>query len=145
VQKVIEEQDCSVPVAARTNIAGPSRNDEEFVDLDVSLEYLNKSLVTLEESPVAKKRLHAPSYCNKKLRNIRRCLREKILTTGSEDVDETVVKNNTDSEMLNQLKEKFKEENLSVSEKLQILTVLPKSWTSKKIENEFAITIFSCR
>jgi hypothetical protein len=42
------------------------------------------------------------------------------LTTGNEDVDETVVKNNTDSEMLNQLKEKFKEENLSVSEKLQI-------------------------
>ena len=62
------------------------------------------------------------------------------MTTGSEDVDETVVKNNTDSEMLNQLKEKFKEENLSVSEKLQILTVLPKSWTCKKIENEFAIS-----
>jgi hypothetical protein len=102
VQKVIKEQDCSVPVAARTNIAGPSRKDEEFVDLDVSLEYLNKSLVTLEESPVAKKRLHAPSYCDKKLKV--RCLREKKLTTGSEDVDETVVKNNTDSEMLNHLK-----------------------------------------
>ena len=42
--------------------------------------------------------------------------------------------------MLNQLKEKFKEENLSVNEKLQILTVLPKSWTFKKIENEFAIS-----
>jgi hypothetical protein len=39
--------------------------------------YLNKSLVTLEESPVAKKRLHAPSYCNKKLRKIR-CLKEKV-------------------------------------------------------------------
>ena len=61
VQDVIEEQDCSVPVAARTNIAGPSCKDEGFVDLDVSLEYLNKSLVTLEESPVAKKRLYAPS------------------------------------------------------------------------------------
>ena len=71
VQNVIEEQDCSVPVAARTNIAGPSCKDEGFVDLDVSLEYLNKSLVTLEESPVAKKRLHAPSYCDKKLRKIR--------------------------------------------------------------------------
>jgi hypothetical protein len=29
VQKVIEEQACSVPVTARTNIAGPSRKDEE--------------------------------------------------------------------------------------------------------------------
>jgi hypothetical protein len=64
----------------------------------------------------------------------------EILTTGSEDVDETFVNNNTDSEMLNQLKEKFKEENLSVSEKLQILTVPPKSWTCKKTENEFAIS-----
>ena len=44
VQNVIEEQDCSVPAAARTNIAGPSCKDEEFVDLDVSLEYLNKVL-----------------------------------------------------------------------------------------------------
>jgi hypothetical protein len=41
VQKVIEEQDCSVTVAARTNIAGPRCKDEEFVDLYVSLEYLN--------------------------------------------------------------------------------------------------------
>ena len=106
MQNVIDEEDCSVPVAARTDIAGPSHKDEEFVDSDVSLEYLNKSLVTLEESPVTKKRLHAPSYCDKKLRKIRRCLKEKILTTGSEDVDETVVKNNTDSEMLNQLKKK---------------------------------------
>jgi hypothetical protein len=48
VQTVLEEQDCSVPVAARTNIAGPSCNDEAFVDLDVSLQYLNESLVTLE-------------------------------------------------------------------------------------------------
>jgi hypothetical protein len=59
-------------------------------------------------------------------------MKEKIFTTGSEDVGETVVKNNTDSEMLNQFKEKFQTENLSVSEKLQILTVLPKSWTCKK-------------
>jgi hypothetical protein len=139
VQTVLEEQDCSVPVAARTNIAGPSRNNEAFVDLDVSLQYLNKSLVTLQESPVAKKRLQAPSYCDKKLRKIR-CLKEKVLTTGSEDVYETIVKNDTDSEMLNQLKEKFKEENLSVSEKLQILTVLPKSWTCNNIQNEFAIS-----
>jgi hypothetical protein len=92
VQKVIEEQDCSVPVAARTNIAGPRRKDEEFVYLDVSLEYLSESLVTLEESPVAKKRLHAPSYCDNKLRKIR-CLKEKILTTGSENADETVLNN----------------------------------------------------
>jgi hypothetical protein len=64
----------------------------------------------------------------------------KVLPTGSEDVDETGVKNDTDSEMLNQLKEKFKEKNLSVSKKLQILTVLPKSWTCNNIQNEFAIS-----
>jgi hypothetical protein len=59
VQIVIEEQDCSVPVAARTNTAGSSHKNEEFADLDVSLDYLNKSLVTLEESPVDNKTLHA--------------------------------------------------------------------------------------
>jgi hypothetical protein len=106
---------------------------------NAGLEYLNKSLVTLEESPVAKKRLHAPSYCDKQLRKMRKCLTEKILTTGSEDVDKTVMKNNTDTEMLNQLKEMFKEENLIVSEKLQILTVLPKSWTYKSL-NESVYT-----
>jgi hypothetical protein len=92
VKKVTKEQDCSVPVAATTNTAGPSRKDEEFVDLDVSLEYLNKFLVTLEVSPVAKKRLHAPSYCDKNLRKIT-FMEEKIFT---------------DSAMLNQLKKSLK-------------------------------------
>jgi hypothetical protein len=55
VQKVIDEQELSVPVAAKTSIAGRRGKDEEFVDLDVSLEYLNKSFVTVEQSPVAKK------------------------------------------------------------------------------------------
>jgi hypothetical protein len=72
VQTVIEEQDCSVAVAARTNTAGHSHKDKEFVDLDVSLDYLNQSLVTLEESPVDKNTLHAPSYCNRNVRKIRR-------------------------------------------------------------------------
>ena len=47
----------------------------------------------------------------------------------SEDIDD-------ESEMIKQLKEKF-HETQEKSVKIQILTLLPMSWSIKKIENEF--------
>jgi hypothetical protein len=50
----------------------------------------------------------------------------------------------TESEMISQLKEKFKLCTLS-SEKLQVLTVLPKSWSIKKTEQEFQVSNYMVR
>ena len=43
------------------------------------------------------------------------------------------------SEMIQQLKEKF-QSTPQRSEQLQILTVLPKSWSLKKIQQEFGVS-----
>ena len=49
-----------------------------------------------------------------------------------------------DSEIMVQLKEKF---HLSTdrSQKVQILTVLPKSWSTRKVEEEFAVSNYMAR
>ena len=44
--------------------------------------------------------------------------------------------NDDESEMIWQLKEKFEETNTK-SEKVKILIVLPKSWSIRKVQDEF--------
>ena len=48
------------------------------------------------------------------------------------------------SEMIQQLKEKFRS-TAQRSEQLQILTVLPKSWSLKKIQQEFGVSNYMAR
>ena len=55
----------------------------------------------------------------------------------SEDIDD-------ESEMIKQLKEKF-HETQEKSVKIQILTLLPMSWSIKKIENEFKASNYVVR
>ena len=47
-------------------------------------------------------------------------------------------------EMIAQLKEKFQSSG-SRSEKLQVLTVLPKSWTVQKVQEEFGASNYMIR
>ena len=48
-----------------------------------------------------------------------------------------------EGEIIEQLKEKFA--NASRSEKIQILTVLPKSWSIRKVQQEFGTSNFMAR
>ena len=49
-----------------------------------------------------------------------------------------------ESEIIMQLKEKFQATNQR-SEKVQILTVLPRSWSSQKVEQEFGVSNYMAR
>lgn len=51
---------------------------------------------------------------------------------------------NDESVMISQLKEKFQETNSS-SVKVQILTLLPKTWSIRKIQEEFGVTYYMAR
>ena len=53
-------------------------------------------------------------------------------------------KDSDESERVLQLKEKFRE-TTKRSEQVQILTVLPKSWTRKRIQNEFGVSEYMAR
>ena len=48
--------------AAKTST---SIKDEGYTDSDLTIDYLNQSLSTTDESPIGKKRMHAPGYCQK--------------------------------------------------------------------------------
>ena len=110
--------------------------DKEFIDCNMSIEYLNKSLSCIEESPIVKKRMCSPAYCKRKLEKVKKNLVAKLVNnTGSSESED----NDPDSEILLQLKKKF-EQTQSRSEKFQILTLLPMSWSCKKIENEFMVS-----
>ena len=56
----------------------------------------------------------------------------------------TPTKLNNDSEIIEQLKENF-HSSTDRSQKVQILTVLPKSWSIRKVKEEFAVSNYMVR
>ncbi|KAF5296642.1 hypothetical protein FQR65_LT10182 [Abscondita terminalis] len=56
-----------------------SQMDTNFIDHDLSLKYLNKSLSSIEESPIIKKRLQSTSYCKKKLETVTKKLTNELV------------------------------------------------------------------
>ena len=108
-------------------------NDEDtFCYQD--LESINKGLSIIGESPVIKSKLQGAHYSKEKLTKIKSAFMKSMLMPEVDD----------DSEMIKQLKEKFHEtEEKSV--KVQILTLLPMSWSIKKIESEFKVSNYMVR
>ena len=99
-----------------------------------SVRMINHCLTELGETPVTKIKLQSKKYSERKL---------EVLTTM---MSEVVIgeKQNDESEMLQQLKEKF-HSTLQNSAKVQILTILPKSWSIQKIQTEFGVSNFMAR
>ena len=102
-------------------------NDEDSYDYQ-DLESVNKGLSIIGESPVIKSGLQSTRYPREKLTKIK-CAIVKSMHMSENTDDE--------SEMIKQLKVKFFHETQEKSVKVQILTVLPMSWSIKKIESEF--------
>lgn len=123
---------------------------EEFVSPEVELEALNKSLSAIGESPIKgtlMKRTHR--YGQQKSKKIQDVIvkKLKLVSPGydSKEAHSSEMKVNADdSEIITQLKDKFKITKKR-SEELQILTVLPKSWSIKRIEQEFHVTNYMAR
>jgi hypothetical protein len=83
-------------------------------------------------------------YVEAKARKIEVAVKRKLeLTIGSPISDETSVQS-PDMEVIDQLKEKFKS-CTKKSDKVLVLTVLPKSWTHKKVAEEFHATDYMVR
>lgn len=116
-------------------------DSEDSAALNNALSSLNDSLQYVGESPVKPKRLNEKSYPKKKLKKIDDTLR-KVLRVESEEDNES--EKCAESEMIVQLKDKFNT-TTKKSEKIQILTVLPLSWSIRKIQEEFGATNFMVR
>ena len=72
------------------------------------------------------------------MQKIRVAVKKKMLPEiESSDIDD-------ESEIITQLKDKF-QATTKRSEKVQILTVLPKSWTTRKVQDEFGASTYMVR
>lgn len=123
---------------------------QAFVSPEHELSLLNSSLHMIEESPLVKRKINTRvNYVKDKVSRIHTSVKRKIeLITGSaldeEELMEEEDSASSQTEIIDQLKEKFKL-CMKTSEKVQILTVLPKSWSIRKIENEFETSNYLVR
>ena len=88
--------------------------------------------VDVGKTPVTRKKLRNKKYVDKKLDEVTEMVKKVMIG------DTDSVKTTDESEMLEQLKEIFHEAKES-SMKIQILTVLPKSWNTTRIERECGV------
>ena len=111
------------------------------------MELLNKSLSIIGDSPVKCQKLEKQTrYRKKKVPKIKWALLEKIneISQNISPADLTSAegyKISDATEIITQLKSKFAACEKR-SQKVQILTILPKSWSIQKIQTEFSTTAY---
>lgn len=151
-EKSLQEIQLPEPTDNESSCSNDKESTEEnvYVDKDTELKLFNESLISgIGESPVKKQKLlQGIHYVEEKVHKINDAVRTKfqILSPStakeiSKASSETI---GQEEEMINQLKEKFRTTEKR-SEKLQILTVLPKSWSRNKIQEEFNVTQYMAR
>lgn len=119
--------------------------DNDGAEMEYEVSEINKSLVSLEETPIKLSKLSSkPSYAKKKLCKVTTAFKRKLEQATGQPITDSDT-DNTEIEILQQLKEKFIEESTSRSEKLSILTILPKSWPITRIMKEFNCSNFMAR
>jgi hypothetical protein len=112
-----------------------SDKTEQFAKI-TAMQSLNESLPSIGESPIKKKRLGEGKYPTSKMKRIENAVKARILNIP-ENVNSSAVSPLPDAEILKQLKEKFQYSVTSKCLKVTILTVLPKSWSIRKVQEVF--------
>lgn len=114
-------------------VAGPSTSASDMEYSNVELCNLNATLSSIGESPIRLKRVAKGTYAKRKVENIASKIRGKIEAATGQPLRPW---KDDGEEMIHQLREKFRSSS-SRSDKLQILTALPRSWSVRKIMTEF--------
>ena len=109
-----------------------------YTESSETLTSLNQCLGAIGETPICKSKLQQTRYSKQKMDKITAAMKKTV-------IGDVQSKNSDDAgEMIMQLKEKF-ETTASRSEKVQLLTVLPKSWSVRKIQSEFGASNYMAR
>ena len=93
----------------------------------VAIPAINQTFDAIGKTPLDPKRVKLKSYGERKLRQLQAGVRETLQMNKPKDNFE---------EILSQLKVKFKD--ATRSEKIQILTILPKSWSIRPLTNSMS-------
>ena len=112
-------------------------DEDVHVDTGESLMIVNQCLDTIGETPLTKRKLQYKKKSKQKIEKIATMMQKAVI--GDVHSDQM----NDESEIIKQLKEKFS--TVGRSEKIQILTVLPKSWSIRRVQEEFGVSDFMAR
>lgn len=94
---------------------------------------VNAALQLLEQSPIPKKKIKIQSWVTEKLDKSSNAMKQALhIETENPNPDKVAL-----MEMLRDMREKFENTDTKKNEKIQILTLLPTSWSVSKIQSEF--------
>ena len=116
-----------------------SPTGEQYIDVSAAVASVNTCLLEIGETPLPPAAKDSRRF-ESKMDRLAVAMKGLIL----EDSANIDPKEGDESEMIHQLKEKFRE-TTKRSEQVQILTVLPRSWTRKRIQNEFGVSEYMAR
>ena len=130
-----ESQDVTESVTSELDPPTPpssqaTESDPLFSHGSEAVSSLNVCLAEIGETPFSQSRARSKTYSRQKVKKITEALQRTVITGAPVD---------DGTEMIQQLKEKFRETKRR-SEQVQVLTVLPKSWSVKKVQQEFGVS-----
>lgn len=106
-------------------------DDKSFFSKDAAVDSLNKFLNEVDISPIKEEQLRLKQYCNSKMSDIFNVLKTTIFEKYEPDKT-----NNGGDVMLQQLKHKIAQSS-DRKEKVKLLTLVPRTWSTAKIAHEF--------
>ena len=119
-------------------LCADSSPSSTYIDFPTAIASLNKYLVEVGATPFTRTKASQPYYLDKKMKEITKSMEHLLISEPRHTV------NDDDSEMIKQLKDKFKI-TMDRATQMQILTVLPQSWSVSKIQSEFGVTTYMAR
>ena len=134
----------SVPsTVAECSDPTPEGTDTKDSDDALPVTSVNEVLGLVGVSPIGGKRnIRSQSYVKEKITRAEGAIRKAVLFAVGDEAME--LQDDDGREMIEQLKEKFTS-TTSRSERLTILTVLPKRWSVAKVMEEFGVTSYMAR
>lgn len=123
------------------NVSSDSEADIPMVNM--SLSPLNEAITTLGETPIKKRKLRSEKYRKEKKGKVMSAI-ATIFDEGSDNECSQADDVDDGKQMIEQLKRKF---NLATTfpEKYLILSVLPQSWSIRKISEQFQTSFYIAR
>ncbi|CAF2079971.1 unnamed protein product [Rotaria magnacalcarata] len=161
--QVVSDSDTEASDCTSTNAnAIATDTDEDLVCLspikEDDLNVINRSIEMIGVSPFVKRKLSQKKYPQEKLKSIVTSVAKKLKYNDNLETDDIEIRINDEprtsaiererandfNHIISQLKDKF-HISTKVSEKIQILTVLPIDWPIRKVQNEFGTSFNMAR
>ncbi|XP_066590497.1 uncharacterized protein [Prorops nasuta] len=105
-------------------------SDMSQLSIDVTFAVVNEAFGLLNESPIAKENLNNRTYLNSKVSKVNQSLNKSLQLLEGPDSE---INSNNFLKMIEELKIKFNDNDTIRSDKIRILTLLPETWSLRKV------------